>query len=226
MTKKRAKKKGGRGKRKGNAFERKIAGQLSEWWTNGERDDVFWKSDNSGGRASARDKKGKTTANSYGDLCVLDPIGNRLMQAFTFELKTGYPKISIFDLIETVQRGKSPSELEKWIEGAQADADGAGSVSWALIVQRTGRKAILMIPGWVYMYLRTWAPGIRKIRPMCSIIAKLRTADKRTRDMNLQCCILEDFLEQVSKKSIISFLNDWNDPTYYKRRRARESKTK
>ena len=41
---------------KGGAWEREFSKYLSLWITEGERDDVFWRSSQSGGRATQRAK--------------------------------------------------------------------------------------------------------------------------------------------------------------------------
>lgn len=77
-------------KGKGSAFEREIAKQLSLWWTEGERDDIFWRTNASGARFTARRKQGKTTEGQGGDITFTDPIGKGLIDVFSIELKTGY----------------------------------------------------------------------------------------------------------------------------------------
>src|SRR3954464_11883516 len=85
---------------KGASFERDLCKRLSLWWTDGERDDVFWRTSQSGGRATSRTKKGKKTKNSYGDICAVDPIGQPLLDLITFEVKRGYNKDSFTDLLD------------------------------------------------------------------------------------------------------------------------------
>lgn len=55
-------------KRKGNAFERKVAKLLSEWWSEGSRDDLFWRTHSSGGRHTVRRRKGITTEGQVADV--------------------------------------------------------------------------------------------------------------------------------------------------------------
>ena len=69
---------------KGSAFEREISKSLSLWYTEGERDDIFWRSSQSGGRATTRAKKGKKTAASYGDITALDNRGEPFTDLFCF----------------------------------------------------------------------------------------------------------------------------------------------
>lgn len=87
---------------KGSAFEREIAKQLSLWWTQGPnpRSDVFWRTSQSGGRATSRAKKGQSTVNAHGDLAAVDPIGQPFLDKFTLELKRGNSHGTIADLLD------------------------------------------------------------------------------------------------------------------------------
>lgn len=75
---------------KGGSFEREISVLLSKWWTGGERDDIFYRSSSSGGRFTARFKRGKQTADHHGDICAIDVLGKPFTDTFSSELKTGY----------------------------------------------------------------------------------------------------------------------------------------
>jgi len=75
---------------KGGSFEREICCLLSLWLTNNERDDVFGRSDASGGRFTSRWKRGKSTANMSGDITFTDIIGEPLIKSWNIEAKTGY----------------------------------------------------------------------------------------------------------------------------------------
>src|SRR5262245_2386383 len=46
---------------KGSKFERDLCRQLSLWWSDGKRDDVFWRASQSGGRAKFRGRRGLQT---------------------------------------------------------------------------------------------------------------------------------------------------------------------
>jgi hypothetical protein len=76
--------------KKGPGFEREVCAILSQWWTNGERDDVFTRTSGSGGRFTARWKRGKKTAYQGGDMTASDPIGEPFIRCFNIEMKTGY----------------------------------------------------------------------------------------------------------------------------------------
>jgi hypothetical protein len=132
----------GAGHAKGAAFERDICRQLSRWWTLGERDDVFWRTPQSGGRATRRAQKNKSTAGHYGDIMAVDPIGNPLLKFMTFELKHGYGVASAMDLID----GGSKTLWHKWITGAMRVCEEAGSRYWAVIARRHSRKTVICYP--------------------------------------------------------------------------------
>jgi len=76
--------------KKGKAFERKVSKELSLWWTDGGRDDVFWLTSQSGGRATTRRRKDVQTKNQGGDIGLIDPIGQPFIDNFFLELKDGY----------------------------------------------------------------------------------------------------------------------------------------
>src|SRR6185503_13875219 len=152
-------KKGG-GHKKGSQFEREISRRLSQWWTIGERDDIFWRSSQSGGRATQRAKKGKRTAGSYGDITALDSIGRPLLRMFTIELKRGdshgHP-LELFDAPPSnVQR-----KWEKTLFQTVASAQDAGSIGWLLIHQRDRREIM------AYM---DWDLGKQLVRSAANLI--------------------------------------------------------
>jgi len=97
---------------KGGDFEREIARKLSLWFTGGERDDIFGRSDGSGGRFTSRRKSGKDTANQSGDITFTDVIGEPLIKRWSIELKTGYADKSSNKLID--KKGKSVKILYRW----------------------------------------------------------------------------------------------------------------
>jgi len=134
--------KAGGGHRKGATFERDICRQLSLWWTDNVRDDIFWRTPQSGGRATRREQKGKGTAGNYGDIMAVDQIGIPLINFMTFELKYGYGLASAMDLVD----GSSKSLWRKWIIGAQRVCDEAGSLYWALIVRRHQKRCVICYP--------------------------------------------------------------------------------
>lgn len=71
---------------KGSQFEREICVRLSEWVTNGEKKDVFWRTAMSGGRATVFKKRGAIFRQS-GDICAVAHEGHALTDEYFFETK-------------------------------------------------------------------------------------------------------------------------------------------
>ena len=136
------------GARKGSAFERTICRKLSEWWTDGKTDDVFWRSSQSGGRATIRGRKGKRTAGSYGDIVALDPIGEPLLKMFTIELKCGRSHGEPGDLLNC--KGKyCHHPFIKTLQQADSAHKLAGSRTWLIICRTDRRHETIFFPAWL-----------------------------------------------------------------------------
>lgn len=129
---------------KGSAFERDICKQLSRWWTGGKRDDVFWRSSQSGGRATQRMKSGKRTYGSYGDITAVDPIGEPLLKLFTIELKRGRAHRGVGDMIDA-RPSRRLHPFAKCLLQTYRSAQDARSSSWMLIGRRDFREAIAYV---------------------------------------------------------------------------------
>jgi hypothetical protein len=63
--------KSGAGHSKGASFEREVSRRLSLWLSNGERDDLLWRSSMSGGLATLQLKKDKKNLTQSGDLSAI-----------------------------------------------------------------------------------------------------------------------------------------------------------
>ena len=118
---------------------------LSLWWSNGTRDDIFWRATQSGGRATQRAKSGKRTFGSYGDIAAVDPIGQPLVQLFTIELKRGRSHGCPNDLFDC-RRTKKMKPFEEALEQAISSAELAGTPRWLLISRRDGRESMAYFP--------------------------------------------------------------------------------
>ncbi len=126
---------------KGSDFERTICKELGLWWTDGARDDIFWRTSNSGGRATVR--KGRSTFGGYGDVQAVDPIGQPLLNITSIELKRGYGQASVGDLLDV---GKAPPQWARWVEQAEMERGQGGQPYWMLITRRDRRSAVVHIP--------------------------------------------------------------------------------
>jgi hypothetical protein len=138
---------------KGSSFERLVCKQLSMWWSAGTRDDIFWRSSNSGGRATVRGKSGKSTFGHCGDIAATDPIGQSLLNKVTFELKRGYSKCSCADLLDQLPNRK-PTGFEEFVIQAQDAAQRAKTPFWVLVQRRDGKKATVFLPYLLYSLIK------------------------------------------------------------------------
>lgn len=134
---------------KGAEFERKLSKRLSLWWTHGERDDVFWRSQQSGGRATQRRKKGVATANQEGDLQAMDAIGQPLVDKICIEAKCGYGDFNLEKLLSGKQK---ESTFERFVAQCRREVEGS-SRTWWLVVKQDLRRELIIMPGLAFMAL-------------------------------------------------------------------------
>jgi hypothetical protein len=143
---------------KGSAFERDICKELSLWWSEGETDDVFWRTSGSGARATSRSRVGKSTFGQYGDIQATDPDGQPFLNWVTIELKRGYGKWSILDCVDK-REGAAVQEVEKFIEQAETQCREAGTRWPVLIFRRDRRKPIIVLPRSLYEAAKRYHGG-------------------------------------------------------------------
>lgn len=142
-----------KGRGKGPQWERDFSRDLSMWWSGGERDDIFWRTQNSGGRATGR--KNRSTYGQHGDIQAVDPVGGPLLDLVCFELKCGYPTFSFLDLMEE----KPPkASLATWIAKAKKCAVKAESRYWALVWKRNYRDPVIILPRKLLTELLVYLP--------------------------------------------------------------------
>jgi hypothetical protein len=146
---------------KGSVFEREICTKLSLWISRGKDDDLFWRTAGSGGRATNRRKKGKTTAGHAGDVTNTDIRGECLIRAITIEIKRGYSKLSFQDLIDRHDR-TTTREFEGFVLQARESATVAGTPYWMLIHRRDAKRAMVYMPKslWKRIYGEDGEPKI------------------------------------------------------------------
>jgi len=77
----------GSGKGKGGSFERWVCRELSGWISCEERDDIFWRSAMSGGRATIGLSKGVIRKSQTGDISAVDELGQKFISSFVVECK-------------------------------------------------------------------------------------------------------------------------------------------
>lgn len=181
---------------KGSAFEREICKKLSLWWTDGARDDVFWRTSGSGARAKTRGKSGKSTFGQYGDIQATDPIGQPLIDLCSIEVKRGYNKAIINDFIDS----KKKPELRVFIEQAITDCRLRDDESeWILLVKRDRKDTVLFTSIYFYKCLSSYL-SVKKLIPKFPVI-KMRAKIKK-RWMNIITMRFDDFLSYVTPTMI------------------------
>lgn len=171
---------------KGSSYERAISKRLSKWWTNDERDDVFWRSQQSGGRATQRAKKGKSTKNQEGDIQAMDPIGQPLIDKVSIELKCGYPDFGIDQIVQS--RKQKPLVLD-FIKQCKRESEPTNRDFW-LIVKQDFKKEIVIYNRRFHSFLLS--VNIRFKNYLCFCI----------NNEHYFCTGLDDFLSLIDPESI------------------------
>ena len=199
--KKRAKRRG-RGMSKGSAFERLICKKLSLWWTDGDRDDIYWRTSGSGARAKVRSKTGQSTFGQHGDIQATDPIGQPLIDLCSIEIKRGYSGNSLQDLID-MPDDRNASCYENFIEQAITDCKLREDESeWILLVKRDRREVVMFTS---YLFFKHLSNYVSKWGPKGSCVIRLKRRKKRMNKFfksPILVVTLEWFLDYVKPEQI------------------------
>jgi len=168
-------------KSKGGSFEREIAALLSLWWSDSERDDIFYRSQSSGGRFTVRKKVGKDTALQGGDITCSDPSGEPLIKKWSIEIKTGYgtkkqikdkdgekvkDEMIRWDILDIIDSKQRETILEKMWQQSYRDAVLTDRTP-ILIFRRNGRSPCIMFDDHLKQELENY---FGKVCNKCSII--------------------------------------------------------
>jgi hypothetical protein len=127
-----------KGKQKGSAFERKVCKALSLWVSSGEREDLFWRSAMSGGRATVGRKSGKDHARHAGDISATSIEGHALTDVWYVECKA-YRNLQIDSALT-----KGVGKLIKFWDEAVAQADHYNKVPMLIAKQNQVPVLVLM----------------------------------------------------------------------------------
>lgn len=176
---------------KGSAYERTLCKELSLWWTGGDRDDIYWRTSQSGGRSKTRMKGGKRTFGQYGDIQAVDPVGQPLLKVLTVEIKRGYNRETILNAMDREPHcGKEvQSAWELFVSQVREDAANARTPHWILIHKRDRRQAVVYVPFGLYDRLAS----LRRVRPyLVGVVAGVQVL----------CTPLAQFLKRVSPDNI------------------------
>lgn len=189
------------GKNKGNSFERDICTQLSHWWSNGKRDDIFWRAATSGGRATQRSKAGKSTYGQHGDIQAVDPIGFPLTELVTIEIKRGYSKETFADLLD--KPAGSPSQWRDFIKQSRRECRESGIPHWLMIAKRDRREICVFMPVRLFNAIRATMEG--KEAPTPSVMLNFNIGKNLVQVVGMP---LESFFEYVSPLIIRAVANN------------------
>ena len=93
------------GKLKGNGYEREISKKLSLWISENNSEDLFWRTQGSGGRHTIRRKKNRTLDKQAGDITSTSiGVSEDFLRYFCIEIKF-YKDINIWGIITKSQNG-------------------------------------------------------------------------------------------------------------------------
>lgn len=135
---------------KGSQFERDMCRLFSRWVSGGDRDDLFWRTSQSGGRATACSRRGAAlkTKGFYGDMALVGGAEHEVAKQFadtvSVEFKRGYNRVSIQDLLDLPKRAATRT-FESFIDQASADAAVSNRL-WLLVWKRDSRDPIVVMP--------------------------------------------------------------------------------
>jgi hypothetical protein len=133
---------------KGGLFERSVAMDLSRWWSGDpDTDRLCWRTHGSGGRATARGRRGKKVKGHCGDLSAIGPEMETFFRVVTVEVKRGYDNrtSTLSDLLDKPDRAAN-QEIETFILQAEAAASLAKTPSWLIVHKRDGRVPLCYMP--------------------------------------------------------------------------------
>ena len=183
---------------KGSKFERETCVRLSLWWSEGRRDDLFWRSAGSGARAKVRGRRGKQTHGHHGDIVATHPHGEPLIDVLTLELKRGYAGATIHDLIDKPDRAPKAQPYDAWIEQAEESHLAAGSLSWGIVSRRDRRDALITLPHVFYEIARAVLAEV----PACHTISRTRYVRHNGKPITLWTMRFDEWLEAWTPSDI------------------------
>jgi len=186
--------------KKGSSFERDICRDLSLWWTAGRNKNVFWRTSQSGGRATTHAKNGAFLKNSFGDIGYIDDVGKPFIDSFLLELKRGYPNINALDFVDN--ESKKKILLKEWWYKAECEREKAEKLKSAIIFKKDRKDTCLILETEMVGDIETWCD----IYPHNMII--LDYNDDRFEDnwIRLSVIKLTDFFNWCSSDNVLSWI--------------------
>lgn len=189
---------------KGGNYERDVCKLLSLWWSNGHTDEVFWRTSNSGGRATSRKKAGKSTNTHVSDVGFTDVRGKPFLDMFAVEIKRGYNKkgwgASIADFIDIPIHHRSTLQYQEWLDQVFEAKKNSGALSWMIIHRRDEREAVVLISVQMFNELKL----ARDTTLNCALFHYVHRQNDKT--IFIAALLLEDFLRLVTPRQIKDLL--------------------
>jgi hypothetical protein len=126
----------GGGGAKGAEFERVICKHLSLWLSRGMRDDLFWRTAMSGGRATVRIRQGKINRSQCGDIGAIDAQGERLTNLFFIDTKR-HRDVNMRSMLYPLRIYKGPGNVSRLWSDCCADAHEAKRLPLLIVQENT-----------------------------------------------------------------------------------------
>lgn len=192
----------GGGAAKGSAYERALCRSWGLFWSEGKRDDLFWRTSGSGSRATnLRRLNRKLTKFQHGDMTFIHPDGRLLLEHFNFEFKR-YKRIEIHSVLYPT--GPDNSLLAFWGQCVK-DADKSGR--WPILITRVDRgREVCWVRRETYTLFLGLGfgayPHIRFEIPEQMVILKRKSKKCKAETYKLEAqevfgFLLDDFFDQV-----------------------------
>lgn len=200
----------GNNKRAGGTFERDICKMFGQWWA--RRDDVFWRTATSGGRATVRSKQGKKTSGQHGDMCATDPIGNPLVRLIAVEAKKGYSTKTIADLLDRTIPQCAQQHFETIILQAMKSHRDGNTYTWMLVIKRNRSEIWCYFPVKFMVELHGMGVDLKCASSWMQSQVRIRDKKKKGRmgiKVSLFAIPLEEFFRLVSKQDIKDIYKEW-----------------
>jgi hypothetical protein len=121
---------------KGGNFERDISKALTRWLSGVEKPYMYWRMPSSGGLATIHEE----CRGLSGDIRALHPDAEFLTDAFSIECKTGYPRVTFWQLFKCLKN----FELMEFWRQACGDAE-RGAKKPMLVYRKKGNNVIFGI---------------------------------------------------------------------------------
>lgn len=191
---------------RGGPFEREVSKKLSLWWSNGEHDDLFWRSSASGARATQRAKVGKRTIGHAGDIAATAADSAPLTQLVNIECKKGYTTRSPYDLIDYAP-GNSISIWERWMAKAHKEHEKIKTYGWWLITRRNRCVPMITMPWDLVQALEIHRAAVAMFKPVLRIKEKGELA---LLTLNVGSLQFDNFLNYCNSDHARKICKEWS----------------